>query len=81
MMKFLDLLLLLRALGIISKNRDKKVVIKEFINGLRKSFSGKDYLRDINQCDKCGKPSFFGTCLKCETDEAYRGWEKKHDKK
>ena len=56
-------------------------MIKEFINGLRKSFSGKDYLRDINQCDKCGKPSFFGTCLKCETDEAYRGWEKKHDKK
>jgi hypothetical protein len=50
--------------------------IKGFINGLKKSFSGKDYLREINQCDKCGKPSFFGSCLKCETDEAYRGWNK-----
>ena len=80
MMMFLDQLLLQQALGILSKNRNKKVVIKEFINGLRKSFSGKDYLRDINQCDKCGRPSFFGTCLKCETDEAYRGWGKKNEK-
>lgn len=54
--------------------------LSNFIRGLRKSFNGKDYLRDINQCDKCGKPSFFGTCLKCETDEAYRGWGKKNDK-
>jgi hypothetical protein len=46
--------------------------LSSFIRGLRKSFNGKDYLRDINQCDKCGKPSFFGTCLKCETDEAYK---------
>ena len=80
MMMFLDRLLWQQALGLISKNRNKKVVIKEFINGLRKSFSGKDYLRDINQCDKCGRPSFFGTCLKCETDEAYRGWGKKNEK-
>tara|TARA_B110000438_G_scaffold256023_1_gene263240 strand:- start:382 stop:615 length:234 start_codon:yes stop_codon:yes gene_type:complete len=77
MMIFLDLLLLQQALGILSKNRNKKVVIKEFINGLRKSFSGKDYLRDINQCDKCGKPSFFSSCLLCETEEAFRGWDKK----
>jgi len=76
MTKLLDQLLLLRALGLISKNRNKKVVIKEFINGLRKSFSGKDYLRNINQCDKCGKPSFFSSCLLCETEEAYRGWGK-----
>ena len=76
MMKLLDQLLLQQALGLISKNKNKKVVIKEFINGLRKSFSGKDYLREINQCDKCGKPSFFASCLKCETDEAYRGWDK-----
>ena len=48
-------------------------IITGFINGLKKSFSGKDYLRNINQCDKCGKPSFFKSCLKCETDEAYRG--------
>jgi len=49
-------------------------MIRGFINGLKKSFSGKDYLRNINQCDKCGKPSFFKSCLKCETDEAYRGY-------
>ena len=47
-----------------------------FINGLKKSFSGRDYLRNINQCDSCGKPSFFSNCLKCETDEAYKGWGK-----
>lgn len=47
-------------------------ILTNFINGLRKSFSGKDYLRDIHQCDKCGQPSFFGSCLKCETDDAYR---------
>ena len=46
-----------------------------FINGLKKSFSGKDYLREINKCNKCAKPSFFPTCLKCEMDEAYRGWK------
>jgi hypothetical protein len=49
-------------------------MIRGLINGLKKSFSGKDYLRNINQCDKCGKPSFFKSCLKCETDEAYRGY-------
>ena len=54
--------------------------LRNFVLGLKKSFSGDDFLRDINQCNKCGKPSFFGTCLKCETDEAYRGWGKKNDK-
>jgi hypothetical protein len=48
-----------------------------FIEGLRKSFGGRDYLRDINQCDMCGRPSFFSSCLKCEMDEAYRGWNAK----
>ncbi len=47
-------------------------IVSNFINGLRKSFSGKDYLREINQCNSCGRPSFFGSCLKCETDDAYR---------
>jgi|TARA_R110002096_G_scaffold297781_1_gene492200 hypothetical protein len=47
-----------------------------FINGLKKSFSGRDYLRNINQCGSCGRPSFFSNCLKCETDEAYKGWGK-----
>ena len=54
-------------------------LIRNFVNGLKKSFSGKDYLREINQCDQCGSPSFFNSCLKCETDDAYRGWNK--DKK
>ena len=49
-------------------------MIKDFINGLRKSFSGKDYLRDINQCTKCGKPSFFAKCLLCETEDEFRGF-------
>ena len=52
-------------------------IVSNFIKGLKKSFNGKDYLRDINKCDKCGKPSFFNSCLKCETDEAYRGWNQK----
>ena len=51
-------------------------IFTNFINGLKKSFSGKDYLRDINRCKICYKPSFFSTCLKCETDDAYRGWNK-----
>ena len=53
------------------------MIFTNFINGLKKSFSGRDYLRNINQCEMCGKPSFFSTCLKCETDQAYRGWNKK----
>jgi hypothetical protein len=72
--KLLVLLLLLQSLGIISKNINKNVMIKDFINGLRKSFSGKDYLRDINQCTKCGKPSFFAKCLLCETEDEFRGF-------
>ena len=45
--------------------------LRNFVLGLKKSFSGKDYLRDINQCDKCGKPSFFDSCLYCKTKEDY----------
>ena len=52
-------------------------MVSNFIKGLKKSFNGRDYLREINQCNKCGKPSFFSSCLKCETDEAYRGWNQK----
>ena len=55
---------------------EKMNIFTNFINGLRKSFSGKDYLREINQCNSCGRPSFFNSCLKCETDDAYRGWNK-----
>ena len=51
-------------------------MVSNFIKGLKKSFNGRDYLREINQCNKCGKPSFFNSCLMCETNEAYRGWNK-----
>jgi hypothetical protein len=51
-------------------------VLRNFIRGLIKSFNGKDYLRKINSCDTCGKPSFMYRCLKCEMDEAYRGYGK-----
>ncbi len=47
-----------------------------FIQGLKKSFSGRDYLRNVDLCNTCGKPSFFSSCLKCEMDEAYKGWNK-----
>ena len=51
-------------------------LLEGFINGLKKSFSGEDYLREINTCRRCGKPCFFDSCLTCEVDEAYRGWER-----
>jgi hypothetical protein len=47
-------------------------LLSGFLNGLRKSFSGKDFLRDVYKCKVCNEPSFFGSCLKCETDDAYR---------
>ena len=50
-------------------------IISNFIIGLKKSFDGKDYLRKLNVCDTCGKSSFMYRCLKCEVDEAYRGWK------
>ena len=43
-----------------------------FINGLKKSFSGKDHLRNINTCEKCGKPSFSDKCLRCEVDDVFK---------
>jgi hypothetical protein len=52
-------------------------ILTNFINGLRKSFDGKDYLRNIPQCDQCGKPSFCVTCQFCETNDAYRRNNKK----
>ena len=55
-------------------------LLSGFLNGLRKSFSGKDFLRDIYKCNVCGEPSFFGSCLKCETDDAYRRSNKKDER-
>lgn len=57
-----------------------KESIRDFCRGLKKSFSGKDYLRNINQCYKCGKASFFGnTCLQCETENAFGTFNKKSE--
>ena len=47
-----------------------------FLKGLKKSFSGKQYLRALNTCDVCGKDSFMYRCLKCEVDDLYRGFNK-----
>ncbi len=46
-------------------------IFTNFVNGLKKSFSGKDYLRNISQCSECGKPSFCVMCQYCETKNAY----------
>ena len=46
--------------------------IRNFIGGLVKSFSGKDYLREIHQCERCARPAFTNVCQFCETTEAYR---------
>ena len=54
-----------------------RYMINNFVRGLKKSFDGKDYLRDLDRCTECGKPSYFTVCLKCEVDAAYRGWDKK----
>lgn len=51
-------------------------LITGFIEGLRKSFSGKRYTRNLNHCKLCGLPCFFATCLKCEMDELYKGANK-----
>ena len=51
--------------------------IRNFIGGLVKSFSGKDYLREIYQCERCARPSFTTMCQYCETTEAYRKSEEK----
>jgi hypothetical protein len=51
-------------------------IIIEFIKKLKRSLDEKNYLINTNQCNMCGKPSFFNTCLKCEINEAYEGYEK-----
>lgn len=50
-------------------------IITNFINGLRKSFNGKDYLREINQCKACGKPAYTNVCLYCRTISDYKAAE------
>jgi len=44
-------------------------MLKGFINGLKKSFSGKRYTRKLNKCMICGNPCFSQwICLDCEVD-------------
>lgn len=54
-------------------------MIKEFIDGLKKSFSfSKDFLRNINHCEVCGEPSYAFICQVCEMKKRYDEWEKKN---
>ena len=47
-------------------------MFKGFIDGLKKSFSGKDHLRNINKCSNSGDPSYSDLCLKCEVEDVYK---------
>jgi len=63
------------------KDKDVDIVtdsiVSNFIRGLKKSFSGKSYLRELNECKLCGKPSFTNICLYCKTQQDYEESEKK----
>ena len=47
-------------------------IFTNFIKGLKKSFDGKDHLREIYQCAICGKPSWSSWCQWCELEFKYR---------
>lgn len=50
-----------------------------FVRGLKKSFSGKQYLRELSKCNRCGKPAYSGKiCQFCEMKDVYDG---KHDRR
>ena len=42
-----------------------------FFKGLKKSFDGKDHLREIHQCELCGNPSWSLWCQWCELKANY----------
>jgi len=45
-------------------------MIKGFIDGLKKSFSGKTYTRKLKPCMVCGEPSFTDwLCSRCYLDK------------
>tara|TARA_R110000765_G_scaffold274044_1_gene372672 strand:- start:223 stop:387 length:165 start_codon:yes stop_codon:yes gene_type:complete len=52
-------------------------IFTNFVKGLKKSFNGKDCLREIYQCGFCGKPSFANICQVCETELSYRKYQDK----
>lgn len=44
-----------------------------FIDGLKKSFSGERYGREIGTCLTCGNKAYFiDKCLYCGTAEVYK---------
>ena len=47
-------------------------ILRNFISGLKKSFDGKDHLREINKCKTCEKPSWSKWCQWCELGINYR---------
>ena len=47
-------------------------IFTNFINGLRKSFSGKQYTRDLNVCVTCGEPAFTNMCGYCRSVSHYK---------
>jgi len=46
-------------------------ILSNFFKGLKKSFDGKDHLREIHQCELCGKPSWSLWCQWCELKANY----------
>ena len=53
-------------------------ILRNFLKGLRKSFDGKDYLREVHRCKDCGEKSWSIQCQVCEMKDVYNG---KYDKK
>lgn len=53
-------------------------MLRNFLKGLRKSFDGKDYLREVHRCKDCGEKSWSIQCQVCEMKDVYNG---KYDKK
>ena len=48
------------------------MILSGFINGLKKSFSGKTYTRELHRCPICNGLSFInGKCLFCQTKEDF----------
>ena len=55
-------------------------ILTRFFNGLKKSFDGKDYLREINKCEICYEPSYTNICGYCRTKSHYKISEERYKK-
>lgn len=54
-------------------------MFENFVKGLKKSFSGQEYLRELSNCEICGNKSYLEKiCLYCSTKEAYRQSEERN---